>query len=100
MATEIARALVKRGHEVHLAACERPFRLDSGRPAIPFKDYAYRELRYRELTETDPRAAAELLVQAQQVVLEKYRQYEELATRGGESFHPAQGRPARPGGAI
>lgn len=79
---------------------ERPFRLDSRRPTIPFKDYAYRELRYRELTETDPRAAAELLVQAQQVVLEKYRQYEELATRGGESFHPAQGRPARPGGAI
>ena len=79
------------------AVGKRPFRLDSRRPTIPFKDYAYRELRYRVLTETDPRAAAELLAQAQQVVLEKYRQYEELATRGGESFHPAQAASSRPG---
>ena len=67
---------------------ERPFRLDSPRPTIPFKDYAYNELRYRVLTNTDPKAAEELLVKAQQVVTEKYRQYEELASRGGESFHP------------
>ena len=68
---------------------ERPFRLDSRRPTIPFEEYAYRELRYRALSERDPRAAEALLAQAQQVVTEKYRQYEELATRGGESFHPA-----------
>ena len=79
---------------------ERPFRLDSRRPAIPFKDYAYRELRYRKLAGTDPRAAAELLAQAQQVVLEKYRGYEELATRAGESFHPAQAASARAGRMI
>ncbi|MCQ4322682.1 hypothetical protein, partial [Stutzerimonas stutzeri] len=30
-----------------------------------------------------------LLAAAQQVVTEKYRQYEELANRGCESFHPA-----------
>jgi pyruvate-ferredoxin/flavodoxin oxidoreductase len=40
------------------------------------------------LTDTDPEAAAVLLAQAQQVVDEKYRQYEEMAGRGGESFHP------------
>jgi len=68
---------------------ERPFRLDSPRPTIPFKDYAYNELRYRMLTHTDPKAAETLLAQAQQVVTEKYRQYEELAGRGAESFHPA-----------
>jgi pyruvate-ferredoxin/flavodoxin oxidoreductase len=68
---------------------ERPFRLDSPRPTIPFKAYAYNELRYRALANTDPPAAAMLLAQAQQVVDEKYRQYEELAGRGGESFHPA-----------
>ncbi len=71
----------------------RPFRLDSLRPTIPFQDYAYRELRYRTLTETDPQAAAALLAQAQHVVTERYRLYEELATRSGESFHPARSVP-------
>ena len=28
------------------------------------------------------------MAKAQQVVTEKYRQYEELASRGGECFHP------------
>lgn len=70
------------------SAGERPFRLDSPRPTIPFKAYAYNELRYRALASTDPAAAETLLAQAQQVVTEKYRQYEELASRGGECFHP------------
>ncbi len=69
-------------------AGERPFRLDSPRPTIPFKAYAYNELRYRALASADPAAAEELLAKAQQVVSEKYRQYEELASRGGECFHP------------
>jgi pyruvate-ferredoxin/flavodoxin oxidoreductase len=67
---------------------ERPFRLDSPRPTIPLKDYAYNELRYRMLANSDPAAAAELLSKGQQVVTEKIRQYEELASRGGECFHP------------
>jgi pyruvate-ferredoxin/flavodoxin oxidoreductase len=67
---------------------ERPFRLDSPRPTIPLKDYAYNELRYRALANVDPKAAEELLGKAQQAVTEKYRQYEELASRGGECFHP------------
>ena len=69
-------------------AGERPFRLDSPRPTLPFKSYAYNELRYRLLESTHPDAARVLLGQAQQIVTEKYRQYEELASRGGESFHP------------
>ena len=75
---------------------ERPFRLDSPRPTKPFKEYAYNELRYRGLATTDPGGAAELLDKAQQVVTEKYRQYEELARRDGECFHPdcAPGRPS------
>ncbi|HZQ14112.1 MAG TPA: pyruvate:ferredoxin (flavodoxin) oxidoreductase [Pseudolabrys sp.] len=68
---------------------ERPFRLDSPRPTILFKDYAYNELRYRTLANTDPKSAEALLAQAQQIVSEKYRQYEELASRGGECFNPA-----------
>jgi len=71
---------------------ERPFRLDSPRPTISLKEYAYRELRYRALAHTDPRSAEALLSQAEQAVIEKYRQYEELASRGGEAFHPANRR--------
>lgn len=67
---------------------ERPFRLDSPRPTIALKEYAYNELRYRALATTNASAAEELLAKAQQVVTEKYRQYEELASRGGECFHP------------
>jgi len=69
-------------------AGERPFRLDSPRPTIRYKDYAYNELRYRTLAHTDPEAAEALLAQAQQSVTEKYRQYEEMASLGGESFQP------------
>lgn len=68
---------------------ERPFRLDSPRPTIALKDYAYNELRYRALAHGNPKAAEDLLASAQQAVTEKYRQYEELAGRGGERFHPA-----------
>jgi pyruvate-ferredoxin/flavodoxin oxidoreductase len=67
---------------------ERPFRLDSPRPTIPLKEYAYNELRYRSLATSDPAAAVELMARAQLVVTEKVRQYEELASRGGECFHP------------
>ena len=59
---------------------------------------AYHELRYRALAQTDPRAAEALLAQAQRVVSEKYRQYEEFASRGGESSHPAAEAAARSAG--
>ena len=62
------------------AAGEKPFRLDSPRPTIPLKDYAYNELRYRGLAMTRPAEAEELLRQAQAGVTEKYRSYEELST--------------------
>ena len=64
---------------------ERPFRLDSLRPTIPLRSYLHNELRHQALANTDPKATAELLAQAQQVVTEKYSQYEELASRRGES---------------
>src|SRR5687767_3088502 len=79
---------------------ERPFRLDSPRPTIAFRDYAYNELRYRSLINTNPEAAEALLADAQQVVTEKYRQYEEMANYGGESFHPAGARSRQPAGNL
>ncbi len=69
-----------------------PFRLDSPRPSIPFKDYAYNEIRYTALTASKPEAAAILLEMAQSVVDEKYRQYEELSSREGSRFHPPSER--------
>jgi pyruvate-ferredoxin/flavodoxin oxidoreductase len=59
---------------------ENPFRLDSPRPSVPLKDYAYNELRYRALAMTQPAEAEELLRQAQADVIDKYRTYERFAS--------------------
>ncbi|MGD0432763.1 MAG: hypothetical protein ABSA58_16890, partial [Acetobacteraceae bacterium] len=67
---------------------ENPFRLDSPRPRIPLKQYAYNELRYSSLASSRPEEADMLLTMAQAAVTEKYRQYEELARRDGSRFHP------------
>ena len=67
---------------------DNPFRLDSPRPRIPLKTYAYNELRYSSLASTHPADADTLLAMAQAAVTEKYRQYEELASRDGSRFHP------------
>jgi len=76
---------------------ENPLRLDSPRPTVPFKDYAYNEIRYTALTSSKPEDAAALLAMAQAVVTEKYRQYEDLAARDGSRFHPNADDVARPG---
>ncbi len=65
---------------------QNPFRLDSPRPTIPFKDYAYNEIRYSSLADARPDDAAALLSTAQAAVVEKYRQYEDLAERDGSRF--------------
>jgi pyruvate-ferredoxin/flavodoxin oxidoreductase len=68
---------------------KNPFQLDSPRPTIPLKDYAYKELRYRMLALTRPEDADDLLRQAQADIDAKYRSYEALANlEGGPA--PAQ----------
>jgi pyruvate-ferredoxin/flavodoxin oxidoreductase len=67
---------------------ENPFRLDSPRPRIPLKSYAYNELRYRALATTRPAEAAAVMAEAQEAVTAKYRQYEELAGYDGTRFRP------------
>jgi pyruvate-ferredoxin/flavodoxin oxidoreductase len=67
---------------------ENPFRLDSPRPTVSFKDYAYNEVRYTALARAKPHDAEALLAMAEAVVTEKYRQYEDLAARDGSRFHP------------
>ena len=69
-------------------AGEAPFRLDSPRPTISLKDYAYNELRYRSLASIRPKEAAGLLEAAEAAARERYAQYEALAARDGARFHP------------
>ncbi len=68
---------------------ENPFRLDSPRASRPFRDYAYNELRYRSLAETRPDDAARLMADAEQVIAEKYRLYEDMAGWPAHRFHPS-----------
>ncbi len=69
-------------------AGSNPFVLDSPRPSIKLKDYAYRELRYKVLTQTRPEQARELLALAQEIVDLRWRNYEEMARHGAEGFQP------------
>ncbi len=57
---------------------KNPFMLDSKPPKIPFKDYAYNEMRYLMLTKSHPQKAAEYMKRAQEDVSERWRQYVEM----------------------
>lgn len=67
---------------------QNPFVLDSPRPNLPLKDYAYNELRYKVLTLTNPAAADQLMKLAQDMVNLKWKNYEELATKKASDFVP------------
>lgn len=69
-------------------AGKNPFVLDSPRPAIPFRDYAYNELRYKVLTRTHPEEAEKLMQMAQEIVNIRWRSYEELARAEAGEFQP------------
>jgi pyruvate-ferredoxin/flavodoxin oxidoreductase len=67
---------------------DNPFRLDSPKPRLKLDDFAYRELRYKVLTQGDRERAAHLMRQAQAAIDERYRTYEDLAARDGSRFQP------------
>ncbi len=67
---------------------QNPFVLDSPRPNIKLKDYAYNELRYKMLLKTQPDKAEQMIQLAQQVVDQKWEIYEQMAARPGSQFHP------------
>jgi pyruvate-ferredoxin/flavodoxin oxidoreductase len=67
---------------------ENPFILDSQRPRISLKSYAYNELRYKMLAQTNPDEADRLLQMAQEALHQRWGVYEEMATHGPEEFHP------------
>jgi pyruvate-ferredoxin/flavodoxin oxidoreductase len=66
-----------------------PFELDSPRPTIQFRDFAYNETRYRALAQNRPEEAKMLMAAAQAALEEKYRSYEEMAGWSASRFHPA-----------
>jgi pyruvate-ferredoxin/flavodoxin oxidoreductase len=68
---------------------DNPFVLDSPRPTIKFRDYAYNETRYRALAQSRPEEAEVLMAAAQAALEEKYRSYEEMAGWSASRFHPA-----------
>jgi len=67
---------------------KNPFILDAPRPTIALKDYAYKEMRYRQLTLSNPVEAEELMKLAQELVNLRWKTYEEMATKTASDFTP------------
>ncbi len=70
------------------AVGKKPFVLDSPRPSIPLRDYAYNELRYRVLTQTHPEEAEKLMQSAQELVDRRWQTYEHMAKQDPTKFQP------------
>jgi len=68
------------------ASGENPFLLDSPRPRMSLGDYRRGELRFRALAAAQPTESERLLGLAQQVADQRWRLYEEMATRGAADF--------------
>ncbi len=67
---------------------QNPFVLDSPKPTIKLRDYAYNELRYKVLTQTAPQDAERLMNLAQEIVDLRWKTYEEMAGFGASHFQP------------
>ncbi len=65
---------------------DNPFLLDSPRPRMSLGDYRKGELRFRALAAAHPTESERLLGLAQQVVDQRWRLYEEMATRSATEF--------------
>ncbi len=68
-----------------------PFLLDSPRPRMSLAEYRKGELRFRALAAVDPAESERLVTLAQQVVDQRWRLYEEMATRSASEF-PSRSR--------
>ena len=56
-----------------------PFELDSKKPSISLKDYAYNEVRFKSLLKSNPQEAAKLMEEAQKEADENWTRYEKMA---------------------
>ena len=71
------------------AAGKKPFVLDSPRPTIPLREYAYNEMRYKILTRTHPEEAEMLMEMAQETVNRRWQTYEHLSMQEPTEFEHA-----------
>ncbi len=71
------------------AAGQKPFVLDSTRPTIPLRDYAYNENRYKVLTKSNPAEAERLMQMAQETVDRRWETYVHLAKQEPGQFERA-----------
>jgi pyruvate-ferredoxin/flavodoxin oxidoreductase len=58
---------------------KNPLQLDSKAPSIPLKDYAYNELRYRSLLNSNEERAEMLMREAQEEVNRRWSFYEQMS---------------------
>lgn len=65
-----------------------PFVLDSAKPTISLRDYAYNELRYKVLTQTNAEEAEYLMNLAQEIVDLRWKTYEDMAGLVAGEFQP------------
>ena len=70
-------------------AGRNPFVLDSPRPTISLKEYAYNELRYSLLARTNPEEAERLIRLAQEIADLRWKTYEDMATWEAKAFQPS-----------
>ncbi len=70
-------------------AGKKPFVLDSPRPTIPLREYAYNEMRYKILTKTHPEEAEKLMEMAQETVNRRWQTYEHLSMQEPTQFEHA-----------
>ena len=69
-------------------AGKTPFVLDSPRPKIPLREYAYNEMRYKILTRTNPQEAEHLMQIAQELIDLRWETYEHMARQEPSEFLP------------
>ena len=70
------------------AANENPLKLDSKRPSIPLREYAYAETRYKMLVKAMPERARALLSEAERDVRMRWQLYERLAALAPDGAQP------------
>ncbi len=79
LAVDSAAWPIYRYNPANVAAGKNPLTLDSKAPKIPLKDYVYNETRYSSLARRDEERAEMLLKLAQEDVLARWHQLEQMA---------------------
>lgn len=79
---------------------KNPFILDSLRPTITLKDFAYNELRYKNLAKNNPTDAAQIMEAAQDMVNLRWKTYEDMSTWKPEAFAPVLKQTPAPKGSY